>query len=78
MKIFIGSYWVPFPSSEYGGSWVVIAKDKDECVEVLEQATSGWLGDRQYNDRIPQAVEEAEHYELAGEPKAHIVEMFTT
>lgn len=78
MKIFIGSYWIPFPLSEYGGSWVVVAKDKDECVALLERDTTGWGGYHEHNDRIPQAVEDATHYELAGQHKAHVVKMFTT
>ena len=33
MKMYIGRYWVPFPRSEYGGMWSVIANNQDECVK---------------------------------------------
>ena len=82
MKIFIGSYWVPFPESEYGGVWVVAAKDRAQCIAILEEVNApdedGWIGDFQYNDRIPDAVDEAHKYDVVGDYTAGVVRMFTT
>ena len=37
MKLYVGDYWVPFPSSEYGGTWVVTANSEEEAVKMLTQ-----------------------------------------
>jgi len=34
-KLYIGDYWVDFPRSEYGGTWVVLAQNKADCINVL-------------------------------------------
>ena len=62
--IYIGEYWVPFPSSEYGGQWVVIAFDDQECAEILERnSIYGW--NKEYVSEIKEAVAEAERFALA-------------
>ena len=33
--MYIVDYWLPFPSSEYGGVDIVIANDKSEALELL-------------------------------------------
>jgi hypothetical protein len=33
--IYIVSYWLPFPASEYGGVQVVIAENDEDCVRIL-------------------------------------------
>lgn len=33
--IYIVGYWLPFPSSEYGGVQVVIAENDEDCVRIL-------------------------------------------
>lgn len=34
-KLYCGDYWVDFPSSEYGGTWTVLAQNKADCINVL-------------------------------------------
>jgi len=33
--LYIIDHFVPFPQSEYGGVWHVIAKDDEECFDVV-------------------------------------------
>ena len=33
--LYIIDHFVPFPQSEYGGVWNVIAKDDEECFDVV-------------------------------------------
>ena len=33
--LYIVDHFVPFPQSEYGGVWNVIAKDDEECFDVI-------------------------------------------
>ena len=35
-KIYIIDYWVPFPSSEYGGVVIVKATSKDDVINVIK------------------------------------------
>ena len=60
MILYTGNYWVPFPSSEYGGTWTVIAKDEEECIDIL--ISLKYYED--YDSLIPAAVSEARRYEL--------------
>lgn len=76
MKIFIGNYWIPFPSSEYGGTWTVIAKDEAECVELIK-ANYGEF-DSEYEYRIPEVVSKSQSFELSGDHVARVVDVFFT
>jgi hypothetical protein len=75
--IYVGDYWVPFPSSEYGGSWVVIASDDQECAEILERNSTS-LFNKEYVSEIAEAVEKARRFELAGDLPSEFVDSFFT
>lgn len=62
MFLYVGEYWVEFPSSEYGGLWVVMAENDEQCVELLRDANN-WF-DREYDDEIPEAVQKAKRFQL--------------
>ena len=38
---YIVDHYVPFPSSEYGGIWNVIAQDDNECFDLITSADEG-------------------------------------
>jgi hypothetical protein len=46
MNLYIGDYWAPFPSSEYGGIWVVMAENEEQVIDILE----GTSYDDEYED----------------------------
>ena len=76
MKIFTGQCWIPFPSSEYGGTWTVIAEDEAQCVELLKRdEENSW---EKHDHRIPEVVLASHRFDLAGEHEAHIVDIFFT
>lgn len=60
MKLYIGDYWVPFPSSEYGGNWVVMAENGGQVIDILK----GTSYDDEYEDLIPDAVSNAKVFPL--------------
>ena len=63
--IYIGKYWVPFPSSEYGGNWVVIAANRDEVISLLRsEVTESY---EQYDDNMLESVRKAENFALASD-----------
>lgn len=43
--IYIVDHYVPFPSSEYGGIWNVIAENDEECFDLITK----YDGDDEYN-----------------------------
>ena len=69
-------YWVPFPTSEYGGLLTLIAKDDNECHDLLLE----WRDecDDKYDNLIMEKVTNAPVFALASEEESGIVETFTT
>ena len=41
-------HFIPFPRSEYGGMWVVVAQNDDECFDLIAAEDDG-LNDDYYN-----------------------------
>ena len=73
--LYIVDYWVPFPSSEYGGIVSVIAENDSEAFDILSNC--GDFDDR-YTDRIMDRVVNAHKFALVDEEKSRIVDSFTT
>lgn len=74
-SLYIVDYWVPFPSSEYGGVISLIAESDTEAFELLSQA--GFY-DENYVDRIMPNVVNAQKFKLADEYESGIIDSFTT
>lgn len=74
-SLYIVDYWVPFPSSEYGGVINLIAESDTEAFELLSQA--GFY-DENYVDRIMPNVVNAQKFKLADEYESGIIDSFTT
>jgi succinate dehydrogenase flavin-adding protein (antitoxin of CptAB toxin-antitoxin module) len=73
--LYIVDYWVPFPSSEYGGLINLIAESDTEAFEILSQERSF---DDRYTDRIMERVVNAQKFGLVDEYESDILEAFTT
>ena len=76
MNMYIGDYWAPFPSSEYGGIWVVMAENEEQVIDILE----GTSYDDRYEDLIPEAVSKAKVFPLVKNEtfKPQLIENFYT
>lgn len=74
--LYLVDYWVPFPTSEYGGLLTLIAKDDNECHDILLD----WRDecDDKYDNLIMEKVTNAPVFALAGEEESGIIETFTT
>jgi hypothetical protein len=74
-SLYIVDYWVPFPSSEYGGVISLIAENDTEAFELLaaEQAF-----DENYQDRIMPNVVKAQKFALVDDYESGIIDAFTT
>jgi hypothetical protein len=72
---YIVDYWVPFPSSEYGGVINVIAENDIECHDILRDSDDY---DVRYHSKIMERVVAAPRFALVDEEESRIVESFTT
>jgi len=74
--LYLVNYWVPFPSSEYGGLISVIAETDNECHDILLD----WRDecDNKYDNLIMEKVTNAPVFALADDIESGIVETFTT
>ena len=73
--LYLIDFWVPFPSSEYGGLINLIAENDTEAFSILSQEDS--YGDR-YTDRIMERVVNAQKFALVDEYESGIIDSFTT
>lgn len=73
--LYIVDYWVPFPSSEYGGVINVIAENDIECHDILRDSKDY---DDRYESKIMERVVAAPRFALVNQEESRIVESFTT
>jgi hypothetical protein len=74
-SLYIVDYWVPFPSSEYGGLITLIAESDTEAFDLLSQEES--FDDRYVNLIMPNVVT-AQKFKLQDDYESGILETFTT
>ena len=75
--LYIVDHYVPFPSSEYGGLWNVVAEDDDECFDLISAEDNGGFYEQYYTD-LKENVLNARVYQLAEDAESGVVESFTT
>ena len=73
--LYIVDYWVPFPSSEYGGLINLIASSDTEAFEILAAENQF---DNRYTDRIMERVVNSQKFALQDDYESGILEAFTT
>ena len=74
---YIVDHYVPFPSSEYGGIWNVIAESDDECFDLITSADNGDFNQKFYSN-LRENILKAPTYALSENLDSGIVEQFTT
>jgi len=72
---YVVNHYVPFPSSEYGGIWIVIAEDNEECFDLISEGDSQYP---QYFNKLRENIIKANKFKLADDLKSKIVESFLT
>jgi hypothetical protein len=78
--IYLVDYWVPFPSSEYGGIINVIAEDDQECFDLLTNKSleETRMFDEKYEDRVMPNIVKAPRFALVDDEESRIVDIFLT
>jgi len=75
-SLYIVDYWVGFPSSEYGGTINVVAKDDNECHDLLLEWRDEYV--ESFDDRIMANVVKAPRFLIVGEEESRVVDSFVT
>lgn len=74
--LYIVDHYIPFPTSEYGGMWNVIAEDDNECFDLIADDDDG-VHERFYIN-LREKVQKATKIALLKEENSTIVERFIT
>jgi hypothetical protein len=74
--LYIVDYWVPFPSSEYGGVVSVIAENDNECHDLLLDWRDEY--ENSHDSRIMERVVNSDKFALAENEESRVVSSFTT
>ena len=75
--IYILDYWVPFPSTEYGGLVTLIAENDQEAFDILA-AEEQLDPDNAHIDKLMPNIINATKLKLAEEYKSGIIDVFVT
>mgnify|MGYP001166412082 FL=1 len=73
--LYIVDYWVPFPSSEYGGIVNVIAESDQECFEILSEEESF---PEDHGHLIMEQVIKSTKLKLSDDYESDIIDAFIT
>mgnify|MGYP003648268860 CR=1 FL=1 len=74
--LYIVEHFQPFPSSEYGGIWNVIAKDDNECFNLIVNEDNNQYSEH-YNKLYANIIK-AEKFALADDYESSVIEAFLT
>jgi hypothetical protein len=74
---YIVDHYIPFPRSEYGGLWNVIAEDDEECFDLITSEDSDNFYEQHYAS-LRENILNARTYALTEDVKSIVVESFTT
>jgi len=74
--LYIVDHFIPFPASEYGGVWNVIAESNEECFDLITDSDNEQYPE--YYSNLRKNINDARVYTLADDIQSHVVESFTT
>lgn len=75
--LYIVDHYIPFPSSEYGGIWNVIAEHDEECFDLISAEDEDDFYDEHYKV-LRENILNARKFALAESVESAVVEEFTT
>jgi len=77
--LYLVNYWVPFPSSEYGGLQAVLADDDDECFKLIKEYSDAETKyQNNYEELIKARIKKATRYEIKGDNESGVIRSFIT
>lgn len=73
---YVVDHFVPFPRSEYGGIWNVVAESDEECFDLIVAEDAG-SNEATYGN-LRQNIMKAVTFQLAEDVESAVIEEFTT
>ena len=74
--LYLVQHFLPFPISEYSGIWVVIAKDDNQCFDLIVAKDQNEYPE--YYNRLREYVIKARRFSLIDDPESSVIEAFLT
>jgi len=74
--LYLVDYWIPFPTSEYGGVLSVIGENDNEVHDLLLDWRDEY--NSEYDSRIMERIVNAHKFALADDQESRIIDTFTT
>ena len=71
--MYIVEHYVPFPQSEYGGVWNVVAANDNECFDLIVEKDDGNFN-RQYYTHLKENILNCRCYKLGDEQESAVIE----
>ena len=75
-RLYIVEHFVPFPSSEYGGLWNVVAETDEEVYDLIVE-DDGELN-TEYYGKLRENIMKSSKYSLVDEVESKVVDSFVT
>jgi hypothetical protein len=75
--LYIVQHYCPFPTSEYGGLWNVVAEDDDECFDLIVAEDDDNFYEKFYSD-LRENILNSQTFALSEDIESQVVESFTT
>jgi|TARA_R110002072_G_C7518636_1_gene496050 hypothetical protein len=75
--LYVVDHYIPFPSSEYGGLWNVVAQNDEECFDLITEKDKGDYNEMYYSN-LRENINKSRIFELSGSHESYVVEEFTT
>ena len=76
MNLYIVDHFIPFPQSEYGGVWNVIASDDEECFDLITAADDNQFPE--YYGQLRGNIAKSAKYTVVGNAEPKVVTSFLT
>jgi hypothetical protein len=74
--LYLVEHFLPFPISEYSGIWNVIAKDDNECFDLIVAEDGNQYPE--YYNKLRENVIKAQKFALKDEYQSSVIEAFLT
>jgi hypothetical protein len=75
--LYVVPHSIPFPSSEYGGLWNVIAETDEECFDLIS-VTDEYNGYDKYFPNLRENILKAEKFSLSESEESRVVDAMIT
>ncbi len=76
MNLYIVDHFIPFPQSEYGGVWNVLAYDDEECFDLITAEDDN--GFPEYYGQLRSNIAKSAKYEVVDNVIPKVVTSFLT